>query len=94
MKLGELLNRLKDEKAVVFVNGIKGRIVEISDELIALETIEKRYGGKKNERVLMREITYIPVAQIWSVSTGAKEIPKPKEEIEIEKELEKALSGV
>ena len=93
MKLVELLNNLNKSEPV-FINGVKGRVKEIGDELLTLESIrkEKRWSGKGKDRredtVLKREITYIPIAQIYSVSEGEKEIPKSQKELEIEKELE------
>jgi len=97
MKLAELLEKLQKEKQPIFVNGIKCRITDIGEEVITLETIKKetRWEGKGKDRkektVLVKETTYIPLAQIWSVSTGAKELPKSDEEKSIEEELEKAL---
>lgn len=95
MNLVTLLEKLKSENASAVINGITGRIVEIGEELLTLETIRKkdRWEGKKKETAMVREITYIPISQIYTVSQGEKEIPKSEAEKNIEKELEVAVNG-
>ncbi len=95
VKLVELLNKLKSENEPAVINGIVGRIIEVGEELLTLETIRKKnsWEGKKKETVKVREITYIPIIQIYTVSQGEKEIPKSEAEKNIEKELEMALNA-
>lgn len=95
LKLVTLLEKLKSENSSAVINGITGRIVEVGEELLTLETIRKkdRWESKKKETVMVREITHIPISQIYTVSQGEKEIPKSEAEKNIEKELEVAVNG-
>lgn len=80
MKVEELLNRFKEENQIVIINGIVGKLTEVG-EVIALETIRK--SGKE----LTKEITYIPLGKVETISLGEKPIPKTESEKKIEEDL-------
>jgi len=90
MTFKELLEKYHAEKTAVFVNGMGvGKIAKIEDDFIDFEVVkeETKTVDKKTEKKLFRETTHIPVSQIYSVSEGKKEIPKSKEQKEIDEDL-------
>jgi len=91
VKLIDLLKRIQSENTPAIINGIKGRVVEVGEELLTLETIRKKekWEGKKKDISLVRETIYVPIGQIRSISEGEKEIPKSQKELEMEKELDR-----
>jgi len=81
MKLIDLLKKFQAEKVPVVVNGIVGKITEVEDELITLETVRKK------DKNLVKETTYMPTNQIQTVSTGEKPIPKSEVDVKIDEDL-------
>jgi len=81
VRVVELLNKLKEENEAVIINGIVGKITEVGEEMITLETMRKKDKDK------VRETIYIPINHIATISKGEKVIPKSEEEKKIEDDL-------
>lgn len=60
----EIINSFKDKQ--VYINGVKGKLIDISADYIKLLVIS---GEKENKT---REEVFIPITQIYSVSEGQK----------------------
>jgi len=83
MKLHELLQGMKGKPCVL--NGLKGKLAEITEEYVVLECLEKRNDN------YFRETVIIPLNKIETISEGWKKLPKPKAEEMAEKELEELV---
>ena len=85
MKYTEIIQKYCKDKTGLFINGMGiGKIIRIEDDFIVFEIIKKEEDNKK----LIKEITLIPVSKIENISEGEKEIPKSKEEEQIDNDLE------
>ena len=84
MKLKELLFKYCKDKTPLFVNGMGvGKIAKIEEDYMEFETIKK-----KEEKRLLKEITYIGINDSLIVTEGEKEIPKTETEEKLDKDLE------
>ena len=87
MKYTELIKQYHQEKAGVFINGIGvGKITKIEDDFIDFEVIHEDEAGKE-KKTLFREVTHIPIQKIEILSKGQQEIPKTKEEKQLDNDL-------
>ncbi len=95
-----LLNDFCKDETPVFVNGLGiGRVKEVKGEYVVFEITKEEEKSKKKknkktgkmdnytEKTMFKEITYIPIAKIDTISEGEKEVPKTEDEAKIDEEL-------
>ena len=95
-----LLNDFCENETPVFVNGLGiGRVIEVKGEYVGFEITreEEKTKKKKNketkkmedykEKTMFKEVTYIPIAKIETLSEGEKEVPKSEDETKIDDDL-------
>jgi len=92
-----LLEQLYKNETPVFINGLGiGRIKAVGD-FVTLEITKEEEKTKKHkvngkmenytEKTLFKEVTYIPIAKIETISEGEKEIPKTEDQSKIDDDL-------
>lgn len=78
MNLKSLLEKYKTDRTRVLINGlgegdVKGTIIEVNDDYIAYELLEVEKEKKTDKEKQVREVVYIPISNILSLSEGRKE---------------------
>jgi hypothetical protein len=73
-----LLREYMKEKTRVIINGLgtedtKGTILEVHDDYIEFELLNIQKETKTNKEKITREVQYIPLTSISSLSEGEKE---------------------
>ena len=95
-----LIEQFCKDETPVFVNGLGiGRVKEVKGEYIIFEITKEEEKSKKKknkktgkmdnypEKTMFKEVTYIPIAKIDTISEGEKEVPKTEDEAKIDEEL-------
>ncbi len=95
----EKIKELRADETPVFVNGMGvGKIVKVHNDFISFEIIREEETTKKRKnkekkmenytvKTMFKELTYIPIAKIDTLSEGEKEIPKNEEQTKIDDDL-------
>lgn len=78
MTFKALLEKYKTDKTRVLINGlgdddVKGTIIEVNDDYILYELLEVQKEKKSTKEKTIRELVYIPISNIMSLSEGKKE---------------------
>jgi hypothetical protein len=78
MEFKGLLREYLKEKTRVIINGLgtedtKGTILEVHDDYIEFELLNIQKETKTNKEKITREVQYIPLTSISSLSEGEKE---------------------
>lgn len=78
MSFKDLLIKYKVDKARVIINGlgtgeVKGSITEVHDDYIKFELLDARKEVKSGKEKTIKEIKYIPIANIFDLSEGETE---------------------